>query len=239
MGPIVRWRRGVVAAVVAAFLASVLAACSSGGPAHPSTASLPPAAGLLKDSAAAMKKVGSARFDLAGSGRIAGVEVRSAQGLVTADGRAQGSVKIVQAGAVVELQLVVVGGDIYIKGPTGQFAKLPAAAAGASFDPSQILNPDRGLSALLQFATDGKTLGEEQVDGVDAYRVMADLDGSLVSHLMPLPAANKVPGTLWVAKDTSDLIQVAVTAPQAGGQSAHLTLHLSDFGVQTHITPPT
>lgn len=226
--------------MAAASLATVLAACSSGGSPHPAvTASFPPAAGLLKDSAAAMKKVASSRFDLAGSGRIAGVEVRSAQGVVTGDGGAQGSVKIVQNGALAELQLVVVGGDIYIKGPTGTFAKLPAAAAGATFDPSQILNPDRGLSVLLQFATDGKTVGEEDVGGVDTYRIQADLDGSLVSHLMPLPAANKVPGTLWVSKGTSELVQVAVTAPQPGGQSAHLTLHLTDFGVETHITPPT
>jgi lipoprotein LprG len=226
--------------VVAAGLATKLVACSSGGPAHPSsTANLPPAAGLLKDSAAAMKKAASARFDLAGKGRIAGVEVRSAQGVVTGDGSAEGSVKIVQNGALAELQLVVVGGDIYIKGPTGKFVKLPAAAAGATFDPSQILNPDRGLSVLLQFATDGRTVGEEDVGGVETYRIQADLDGSLVSHLMPLPAANTVPGTLWVSKETSELVQVAVTAPQAGGQSAHLTLHLTDFGVQTHITPPT
>jgi lipoprotein LprG len=239
VGPIVRWRRGVVATVLAVSLATVAAACSSsGGSDGSSTAPLPAASGLLQASARAMQDVHSARFDLSGKGSIAGVEVDSAQGTVTSDGRAQGTVKIVQNGALAELQLVVVGGDIYIKGPTGRFAKLPAAAAGATFDPSQILNPDRGLGLLLKFATEGTSVGEEDVGGVATYRVEAELDGSLVSHLMPLPAANKVPGILWIAKDGSQLVQIMVNAPQAGGKTAQLTLHLSDFGLSVNITPP-
>jgi lipoprotein LprG len=241
VGTIVRWRRGVVALAVAVSVATGLAACSSsdGGDHRSSPANLPPAAKLLKDSAAAMQEVKSARFDLSGNGKIAGVEVRSAEGIVTSDGRAKGSVKIVQQGSLAELELVVIGGDIYIKGPTGNFAKIPAALAGSVFDPSQILNPDRGLGLLMKFATDGKTVGEEQIDGVDTYKVQAQLDGSLVSHLIPLPAVNKVPGTMWISKETDQLVQIFVTAPQAGGKTTQLTLHLSDFGVEANITPPT
>ena len=226
--------------MVAATLPAVFAGCSSGPDDEPtpSVASLPPAAPLLKDSAAAMREVKSAKFDLAGRGSIAGVEVDSAEGTVTSDGRAQGIVHIKQSGSLVELELVVIGEDIYIKGPTGQFAKLPKGAAGSVFDPSQILSPDRGLARLLEFASEAKTVGEEEVDGIDTWKVEAKLDGTLVSHLMPLPTVNNVPGTLWISKDDGKLVQIAVTTPQAGGETAQITLHLSDFGVQTEITPP-
>jgi lipoprotein LprG len=185
-----------------------------------------------------MRKVDSARFDLSGKGSIAGVEVDSAEGTVSSDGRAQGTVKIVQNGSVVELELVVIHKDVYIKGPTGKFAKLPSNAAGQVFDPSQILDPETGLARLIDFATEARTVGQEDVGGVSAYKVQAQLDGTLVSHLMPLPAVNKVPGTLWVSADDDRLVQIAVTAPQANGKTAQLTLHLSDFGVHTDITPP-
>ena len=226
--------------MVAATLPVVFVGCSSSkGDDHETTpANLPAADGLLQASAAAMKEVDSARFGLSGKGSIAGVEVNSAEGTVTSDGRAQGVVKIVQDGSNVELELVVIGPDIYIKGPTGQFAKLPAGAAGTVFDPSQILDPDTGLSRLMEFATEATTVGEDSVNGVDAYEVEAQLDGTLVSHLMPLQAVNKVPGTLWIDKDSNRLVRISVTTPQEGGQTSELTLDLTDFGVQTDITPP-
>ena len=236
---IVGWRRGVLAAITAATLAAAFAGCSSGGGDDATTpANLPAAKALLKDSAQAMAKVHSAKFHLSGKGSIQGVEVDSAHGTVTSDGRAQGTVQILQDGSNVELELVVIGGDIYIKGPTGKFAKLPAGAAGSVFDPTLILSADRGLAKLEQFASSPQTVGEEIVDGVDAYKVRADLDGTLVSHLMPMAAVNTVPGTLWIAKDGGELVRISVTAKQPDGSDAALTLDLSDFGVAADITPP-
>jgi len=224
--------------LLAAVAVAGLAACSSSGPAEPS-ASLPGATGLLHRSAARMKSVTSAKFELTGKGRIAGVEVDRAEGIVTSDGRATGSVQIEQAGSLVRLDIVVVGGDIYIKGPTGRFQKLPPGAAGAVFDPSQILNHDQGLATLMQFAREARTVAADQVSGVDTYRVTAQLDGSLVSHLMPLPAQNQVPGVLWIGADSPELEQIMVTVPQSGGgQEGQLTLRLFDFGVRADITPP-
>src|SRR4051812_5050553 len=150
---------------MAAALPAGFAGCSSSGDNSATTpANLPAAAGLLKDSAAAMQNVKSAKFDLSGKGSIQGVEVDSAQGTVTSNGKAQGAVKILQQGSLVELDLVVIGSDIYLKGPTGTYQKLPSALTGGVFDPSLILNPDRGLAKLEQFATNAQTVGEETVN---------------------------------------------------------------------------
>ncbi len=194
----------LAAAAVALAVGAALASCSSSGTSGTPEASLPDATQLLKDSAAAMRKVQSARFELNGNGSIAGVEVRSAVGVVTSSGDAQGSVQVFQNGQLVHLDLVVKAGVIYIKGPTGGFEKLPPGAAGSAFDPSQV-----------------------------------DLDGSLVSRLMPLPAVNTVPGTLWIGKDSPELEQIAVTVPKSGAaEQTQLTLRLFDFGVEVDITPP-
>ncbi len=229
----------LAAAAVALAVGAALASCSSSGTSGTPEASLPDATQLLKDSAAAMRKVQSARFELNGNGSIAGVEVRSAVGVVTSSGDAQGSVQVFQNGQLVHLDLVVKAGVIYIKGPTGGFEKLPPGAAGSAFDPSQVLDPDKGIAALMEFAKNAKTVGEESVQGVDTYRVTADLDGSLVSRLMPLPAVNTVPGTLWIGKDSPELEQIAVTVPKSGAaEQTQLTLRLFDFGVEVDITPP-
>ena len=79
---------------------------------------------------------------------------------------------------------------------------------------------------------------DEAADDIDAYEVTAQLDGTLVSHLMPIAAVNKVPGTLWIDKDSNRLVRITVETPQEDGTTAELTLDLTDFGVETEITPP-
>ena len=42
-------------------------------------------------------------------------------------------------------------------------------------------------------------------------------------------AANSVPGTLWVAKDGNQLVQISVTTQQPGGKTADLTLEVHEL----------
>ena len=44
---------------------------------------------------------------------------------------------------------MLVGGELYIKGLTGGFTKVPAALAGSVYDPSAILDPDKGVAKVL------------------------------------------------------------------------------------------
>ena len=220
-------------------LALAFAACSSSsGPSDDSTA-LPSAPALLQRSAQQMKTVRSARFDLRVNGTIAGVAVKKAVGIITSDGKASGTVDIEEGGSLVEIDLIVANGTIYVKGPTGTYLPLPSGLTGGLFDPSKILSPTGGLSALLESAKDGKTVREEKVGGVDTYRVTAILDANLLGKLMPLPSAQSVPGTLWIGKDTPYLYRITVDTTQPGEQNpTELTLTLSGFGVPADITPP-
>ena len=88
-------RRRTLAAGVVAILA--LSACHSSKPSGP----LPKAPDLLPRAVAAMRAVTSARFELTGRGKIQGVEVDRADGILTSTGDASGTVQITQAGLLV------------------------------------------------------------------------------------------------------------------------------------------
>ena len=98
--------------------------------------------------------------------------------------------------APLEYQLVVTGGVLYLKGPTGGFSQLPLASAAAIYDPTAILDPERGMAALLSGADQGVTQAREVVEGVDAYRVSAAFPADRVATLVPGVAAAGAGGRL-------------------------------------------
>ena len=75
--------------------------------------------------------------------------VQSAKGDLTAAGDAQGTATIIQFGQLIEVEFVLAGGELYIKGVTGGFTQVPAALAGSVYDPSAILDPDQGVAKVL------------------------------------------------------------------------------------------
>lgn len=79
--------------------------------------------------------------------------LQSADGRLKQDRSAQGTAKVNQGGQVVELQFVILGDTLYLRLPTGPVQKLPLSFAGAVYDPSVILNPDRGIAAVLASGT--------------------------------------------------------------------------------------
>ena len=115
------------------------------------TAATPTGPELLASASTAMKAVTSAGFSLTVDGQLPAVTVQTAKGSLTAAGDAQGTATIVQFGQLIEVEFVLTGGELYLKGPTGGFAKIPAALAGQVYDPSAILNPDKGVAAVGAF----------------------------------------------------------------------------------------
>src|SRR4051812_19887239 len=93
------------------------------------TANLPAGDALLKDSAAAMHDVKTAQFKITSDGPIAGLSLRKAEGTLTREGNAKGTAEIEQSGQPVEVEFVIVGDKIYLKGPTGGYQALPLALA--------------------------------------------------------------------------------------------------------------
>lgn len=219
-------RRGVLLAVVS--LLALVASCSGG-------TELPPAQRLLTQAAQAMRQVDTVRFELTikGGGTVAGVPIRGAQGVLTQQGNAKGSVRLDRGGQLVELRFVLLGDTVYLQGPTGGFQKYPAAFATAIYDPSVILDPQSGVAALLAQATSATTEAREEVNGVEAYRVQDTFPGSVLDGLIP-DLSSDTEGTVWIAVESNRLVKARFPLP--GGGTA--VVRLSEFNAPVEITPP-
>ena len=176
------WARRAAALALAA--AALLPAACTAGPAEPE---LPNAVELLSRGADAMRTVKSAAIDIAVDPAVTSVPIRSASGTITADGQAEGTaVLALAAGPRWSTSWWSPAGVLYLKGPTGGYSQLPMASAAAIYDPTAILDPERGTAALLAGADQGETTeARRPVDGVDAYRVEATFPAERVATLVP------------------------------------------------------
>ena len=220
-----------LAAPIVAIMSLIIAlvtACAGAG----QTANLPQGATVLTDSATAMKSVNTVHFAFDVQGNTPGVQLRSAEGQLTREGSAKGTAKVDEGRQLLELQFTIIGQDLYLRPPTGPVQKLPLSFAGTVYDPSIILNPDRGIAAALASGKDATTQEREQVDGVDTYRVQATFPAQPLGTLVPGLATDK-PSDIWIAVQGSRLIKAQFPTTSGG-----VTAHFSDYDAPAQITAP-
>jgi lipoprotein LprG len=236
-----RTRALLAGATAAALLLVAVTGCTGkskedkAGQADPN---LPAAEGLLKDSATAMGGIKTAKFLITADGTIAGVALKRAEGVLTKEGNAQGTAQVEQMGATVELAFTIVGQTMWLKGPTGDYQQLPLALAASVYDPSAILDPNRGIAKVLGTATDGKTEATEAVDGQETYRVAANSSSETLVNVVP-GVTGSVPGKFWVAKDGKKLLKATFTLPAVGeAKGGTVTVTFKEFDAPVTITAP-
>ncbi|HEU0088252.1 MAG TPA: LppX_LprAFG lipoprotein [Pseudonocardiaceae bacterium] len=222
-------------ALLAALTTALLASCGAPpAPQAPQDAppALPDGARLLADSAQAMRTVTTTRVGITVQGALPGLPIQAAEGQLTRQGSAKGTATVDQLGQVVELDFVIIKDKLYVRGPTGGFQELPAATTGVVYDPSVILDPDRGIAAVLAGGAAATTEAREQVTGVDCYRVRASFSGRALGKLVPGLSQDST-GRMWIATDGLRLVQAHFPTPTGG-----LTFQFSDFDAPVDITPP-
>jgi len=211
-------------ALIGSLVLALAAGCTSSGG---GAGGLPDGPEVLAKASAAMKSVTSTHFTIKVDGELPGVTVKDAEGDLNADGESQGRAKVEQFGQLIEVEYVLVAQDLYFKGPTGGFTKLPAALAGQVYDPTAILDPDKGVARVLADARDAKTVSDD--DGVTV--VSATVPRDVVAGLVPGIDAD-VASEFSVREDK--LQQALFTLP--GG--AKVTIELSDFNKPVTVSPP-
>lgn len=222
-------RRILIAAVLAALF--LVTACS-GGDASDAKAAPPSGAELVKKSAAAMRTVKSTTFVMETEGTPP-VQVKKANGRLSGTGDADGTIQIDVLGNLQEINFVLIGEAVHFKGVTGGFQEMSRSQLAAIYDPSAILNPEKGVVQLLTNALDPKTEAEEKVDGTDAYRVSATLSQQVLATMVP-GLNQSVDGKLWIDKATGRLLKADL--PMTGGK---VIVTFSDYDVPVQITAPT
>ncbi len=214
--------------------ALALAGCSSSTASPNSTvAAVPGATELLARSATAMQAVTSAHFALTVDGQLPDLKVQGAEGDLTSTGDGQGQAKINQLGQLVQVEFVFLNTDLYLKGPTGGFTKLPAAMAGQIYDPTGILNADQGVAKVLSSVT---APGTPAAAG-SSFTVTGTVPKAVAAALVP-GIADDVTATFTVDQATSQLTSIGFALTGSDGKPGTVGLTLSDFNKAVTITAP-
>jgi lipoprotein LprG len=218
-------------ALFAALIVAALTSCSTVKEQKPT---LPDGTRLLADSATAMRTVTSTRFTIDIQGNVPEIRLRSADGRLTREGSAKGTARLNQGTQIVELEFVILGDKLYLRPPTGPVQKLPLSLASAVYDPSLILNPDRGIASVLASGKEPTTEAREQVGGVDSYRLRVNFPAQPLNTLVPGPPKDKT-GQVWIAVQDSRLVQARFPATDPDGT---ITVRFSEYDVPVDITAP-
>ena len=168
-------RRALVAPLLA--FVTLISACSSSSG---SGGSLPDGREVLTKSAETMSAVKSTHFVIKVDGSLPQLGVQGADGDLNAAGDAKGKAKTNQFGQLIEVDFVLSKGDLYVKGPTGGFQKLPGVLKSQVYDPTAILDPKRGVAEVLRSAKDVKTESVDDKTNVVSGTVPKDVAASLV-----------------------------------------------------------
>ncbi|MBB5629437.1 LppX_LprAFG lipoprotein [Sphaerisporangium krabiense] len=227
--PAARRRTPRVRALVTLLAALCLAAACS------SQAELPAGPDLMKRSAEAMRSVKSVAFAIATEGKPP-VPLKRAEGSLITKGDAKGTVQIEVLGMLQELAFVLTGDTVYFKGPTGGYQTMTRAQLAQIYDPSAILDPDKGVARLLSGATGATTEAAEDVEGSRAYRVAATLPRDVVTAVVP-GVRQEVKGTLWVDTASGRLVKASLPISE-GANSGTVLVTLTDYDAPVTIATP-
>lgn len=224
--------RRIFAVLTALVIAAVLTSGCSSKPSEP----LPDAAQLIGQSIATTKALKSAHLEIAVTGKIDGLPVKTLSGDLTNEPAVaiKGSSKIAMGGSEVDIQLVVLDGTLYAALTPDSW--LDMGPAVEVYDPSVILNPNTGLANMLANFSEPKSEAFETIGGVAAVRITGKVSADAVNKLIPqIKAGGPLSATAWIEKDAPhQLVQAKVD--QSEGNSVQLTL--SEWDKPVTVTKP-
>ncbi|MEV3920451.1 LppX_LprAFG lipoprotein [Actinomadura coerulea] len=222
-----------ILALVPVLLALVFTGACDGGSGGPGKKADFDAAQTLRQAAQAMGSLKSVAFTLESDGKTP-VMVKGGDMKLLRGGDAEGTLAVEQQGQKIEMKVVAVGDSIYLDAGTGGWRKLPKGLAASVYDPSAVLDPQRGIAKLLTSAREPSPEAVEKVDGEEAYRVAAKLPKEEVAGLIP-GIGEDMDGQVWVGKADHRLLKVRGAFPKDQGS---VTIRFTEFDAPYKISAP-
>jgi lipoprotein LprG len=228
-------RRRLFAVLAAVSIAAALiAGCSSGS--TQSSAPLPDATTLVKQSTDVTKNLKSAHLVLSVIGKVPGLPIKTLTGdLTTAPATAaSGDVQLTMGGSEVDANFVVVDGELYATLTPNKWSDFGKAAD--IYDVSTLLNPDAGVANVLANFTDAKAEGRDTINGENTIRISGNVPADAVNKIASqLNATKATPTTVWI-QETGDHQLAQVKMDKSSGNSVQMTLSNRNQPVQ--VTKP-
>lgn len=242
-----RTSRGALALLVAATLlaAPVTVACSSGDDSDDDTdvsANDSAAAEMLAEAKSVLDDTASVHLVLDGENLgSAGTVLKSAEGTVVGPDGFEGEFEIAQSGFGVTVPVVATDGTVWAQLPlSSSWTEVDPEAYGLP-DPSAILDPDSGLSALLVLDSEPTADGQTRLGDEVLELITADVPGAELAEAIPVGApTGDVSVEFGIETDSGELRLARLVGAFYGG-SADQTyrLVLDDYGAEVVIEPPT
>jgi hypothetical protein len=227
----------LAAGVVLVALAA--AGCGSSSPSTPADATR-----LLDRARAVVAKTTAVHFVLArtaggGGGGGSGLVLTGGEGDIARPGLLSGTFTVETGGVTASVGVLAKGGTFLVKLPfQSTYARTNPATYGIS-DPSTLLDPGRGLSALLGAATSVTAAGQARVGGDVIDRLSARVPGSAVTIPPDHDPSRPVSLVIGVVPGSGQVRTLALTGPFGAGDTTQTyTLTLTDYDEAVHVTLP-
>lgn len=216
--------------------ALALAGCSTGGSAAPDAAS------LLRQSASAMASVRSLAADVKfGPGIVyQGFTLASAQTQIALPSTSDTTLKVRQQDFLVDVRVVTVNGQVFVKVPFGQFQQLTPRQSAEVPNLALLFDAQKGLPALLASGRDARYLGTEKVGSTDCDQVSATYTAAQVAALISgLKPASDISATLWLGRSDHRLYRVLLAGELVqAGQKTSVDVTVHDYGAPVNVVAP-
>lgn len=228
-----RGRAPILTALCVLFL---IASCSVGG--SPTT----DPAQELKSAGAALGKIKSGAVDLKfGPGAaLFGFELVSATAKVKLPSDTDATIKAKQQDSLLEIQVIAVGGEVYLRLPFIGFQQASAQEAAGLPSVGSVFNATKGLPAVLPNGKNPKLVGTETVSGTDCWKITTTFTADQITNaVQPLQPTGDIPATLWIGR-SDHLLRKAVLSGHLFDATKDTTLEvrLHDFNADFNIVKP-
>lgn len=208
---------------IAGVLLAATALATGCGP-SPDMSGLPDGARLISAAAADLDQAHAVRFDFDISGTIPGLDVRQVTGQANRDGSASGKADVQESENRFQTTFAIDGPTLSLTDQHGNWTERPVPAG---YDPALVLDASRGLPRLLRKATGLKTEIQEDVQGVQAYRVTGELAGNIVATVVP-QIRSDVDVKFWVTEsEPRELVRVWMQVPPLQPNEGAVMLQLA------------
>ena len=228
-------RRAIILAVAAAALS--LAACGSDGGSDADLEDVD-VVELLEQAASRMEGVESFHIELEhqnGTATIVrGLSMVRAEGDVQALDQMHLAVEVSVGPLNADIEIIVLPTESWITNPlTGRWER-------EDIDVSEFFDPQEGITAVMRLVQNPELAGAEQIEGVDTYRVEADVASESLTLFGNPRAGETLRVRAWIGVDDPLVYRIEAVGGIVEGEPDNLVreLTLSEFGADFDIQAP-